>query len=749
MRYHLLLLIFMAVFFTACSNSKTIQNDDIVFENEQIKLVIQKDGLTKSLIFKPKKEECLITTEKFPIFSIIQERPYHNEIKLSHPNKKMKFNANSIKQEGDKLIVGFELIPYRALVKVNVTSDYIGFSIEDFLMEKGDYNINISHPPVFEMNFLQLAVRDRKYFGEWLNVSWDDNIAVNVLATDPYARIDSEKRQDFRILSAGVEKVVKLKGVGAALIVCETEKLLDKIARVEEDFNLPKGVESRRHKMYNASYYWSADVNPGNIDKHLKYAKMAGFRTFMIYYPAFIESVGYRKLGNYDWNRSVYPNGKDDLIKLLNKIKDEGMIPGFHFLHSHIGRDSKYITPEADHRLNLLKIFTLARPLSKNDTVIYVEQNPDNLTMAPRTKVLKIGPELISYENYTTTEPYKFTGCIRGIDNTTINAQPTGYMFGLLDVSEFGSTSVYIDQNTSLQDEIAEKLADIYDAGFRFLYFDGSEGVNAPFWFHVSSAQWKVFKRLKPEPIFAEGAAKTHFSWHMLTGGNAFDAFRPEYQKEAIRKWPAEQAPRMRADFTRVNFGWLRYYLPDDKTIGTQPDILEYVTSRAAAWDCPVSLHANLYFFDKHPRTADNMEVFRRWEEVRLNKRLTNEQKLMLQNVNQEHIMLLDENNEFELQAYDQIDDVAGGSREVRAFIFNRNKNWYAVYWHISDDKNLVLPLDEKKVTLYEKLGQSIPVKSDSDNNITIPVSKRRYLKTIDLSRDELISAFKNAKIIN
>ena len=81
--------------------------------------------------------------------------------------------------------------------------------------------------------------------------------------------------------------------------------------------------------------------------------------------------------------------------------------------------------------------------------------------MANNRRVLKIGTELISYKNYTTTRPYKFTGCVRGIDETTINAQPAGYIFGFLDVSEFGATSVYIDQNSDLQDEVAEKIADI------------------------------------------------------------------------------------------------------------------------------------------------------------------------------------------------------------------------------------------------------------------------------------------------
>ncbi len=367
--------------------------------------------------------------------------------------------------------------------------------------------------------------------------------------------------------------------------------------------------------------------------------------------------------------------------------------------------------------------------------------------MADGCRVIRAGTELISYEGYTTEPPYKFTGCVRGIDNTTINALPAGYFAGILDVSEFGATSVYIDQRTSLQDEIAEKIANIYDAGFQFIYFDGSEGVNPPFGINVALAQYRVFKRLKPAPLFAEGAAKTHFSWHMLSGGNAFDVFQPEELKEQTRKWPAEEAPRMQQDFTRINFGWLGYRIPDETTVGTQPDMLEYVTSRAAAWDCPVSIHANLHTFGIHPRTADNLEVFRRWEEVRKNNWLTAEQKEMLKDLEQEHILLMDEEGSFELQSCEQIENVAGNSREVRAFVFQRKGDFYVVYWHISGDRKLKLPFSKSSVQLFATLGAEEEIQGKESDFIVVPAGARRYLKVKNSSKERVISAFAEAEI--
>ncbi|OGV69415.1 MAG: hypothetical protein A3K18_26040 [Lentisphaerae bacterium RIFOXYA12_64_32] len=722
---------------------------DVTLENRQMKLVISSDGIAKSLLFKPSQTECLIQGKRVPISTITEPRPYQNEVKLAYPNKRTTFKANAVRQEGDKLIISYELIPWEATVGVKIADDYIAFTLEAFNLTE-DYGIAMTEPPISEMWFLRLPIRDLGHWGDWLNVIWNDEVAVNVLAAEPCANADSEEGEGFRILQAGTDEKVKLTGVTAALITCARNELLDKIAIVEEDYGLPHGVASRRHDLYNASYYWTYTVNPTNVDEHIRFAKMGGFRLMNIYYPAFLESRGYRLIGNYDVYRPEYPNGKADLKAMLTKIKKAGITPGCHFLHSHIGRDSKYVTPVPDHRLNLLRIFTLAKPLGKSDTTIHVEQSPIHSTMATNRKVLRIGTELISYEGYTTTPPYTFNGCVRGIDKTTVNAQPAGYMFGLLDVSEFGATSVYLDQYSDLQDEVADGIADLWDAGFRFFYFDGSEGVNPPFWYHVSGAQYRVFSKLKPEPLFAEGAAKTHFSWHMLTGGNAFDVFRPEKLKEETIRHPFREAPRMQDNFTRLNFGWLGYFLPSEKTIGTQPDQLEFVTSKAAAWDCPVSIHADPAALAQHPRTADNFEVFRRWEEVRAKRWLTDEQKEMLRDAEQEFILLLDEKDDFELVACDRIMNVANESRDVIAFTFQRKKALYAVYWHISADRRLELPLNPKDVAALESMGKEIEATAGEGKNTTVvPVGKRRYLKTSRSKKAALIAAFAKARILD
>ncbi|ODS77012.1 MAG: hypothetical protein ABS46_18590 [Cytophagaceae bacterium SCN 52-12] len=726
-----------------------VREGDVVIENDQVRLVIGPDAVVRSLLFKPAGEECLAGGKNIPISTIIQERPYQNEIKLAYPCQETDFKAISIQRDGDLLTIGYELIPYKATVRINIKPSYIEFRLEDFIIDKGGYGQLITAAPVWKIWFLQLPVRERTYYGDLLEVVWDDKIATNILSTDPYTRIAAEKRENCYILKAGAEKEVKLKGAGAVLITCTTDRLLDNIGKVEDDFDLPPGVKSRRSEAYKYSYYFTGDINPGNMRQHLKYAKMGGFRAMSIYYPAFLKSKGYRLIGDFDWNPAHYPNGKEDLRRLLDQVKGEGIIPGFHFLHTFIGLDSRYVTPVPDHRLNLVKLFTLASPLAKDETTIHVDQDPFAIEMADGRRVLKIGSELITYTGYTDTRPYRITGCVRGAFQTKADHHPAGFMLGVLDVSEFGAQSVYINQDNDLQDEMAEKLADIYQAGFQFCYYDGSEGVNAPFWCNIARAQWRVHKRLDPQPLFAEGAAKTHFSWHMLSRGNAFDIFRPEELKESIKAHPAAEAPRMKQNFTHINFGWLGYWTPDENTVGTQPDMLEYVASRAAAWDCPISIQANLKQFENHPRTPDNFEVMRRWEEARIGGWLTEEQKSALKNLEQEHILLIDEQGKFELQPYSQIENVAGNSRDIRAFIFEKGDRLYVVYWHISGAGKLELPLHSKDVTVMEDLQKSASVKlTRRSGHITIPTGNRRYIRIGGATKEQVKTAFQNARVI-
>lgn len=238
----------------------------------------------------------------------------------------------------------------------------------------------------------------------------------------------------------------------------------------------------------------------------------------------------------------------------------------------------------------------------------------ENPAMAPTVKgcrVLTFGGEAFSYESFTTEWPYKFCGVKRCHYNTYPVRHPAGEIGGVLDVSEFGASSIYLDQNSDLQDEIAEKIAAIYDCGFEFVYLDGSEGVGPPCGINVALSQYRVVSKFKTLPVFVEGAAKSHFSWHFQAGANAFDVFPPRVFEEMILKYPYREAKRMQKDFTRVDFGWWGIF-PD-----TTPAMWDFAESKAIEYNCPVTVQMDLDRLKKNPHSEDLLEVLKKWEDYR------------------------------------------------------------------------------------------------------------------------------------
>lgn len=690
------------IFATLCAMGAFASCGDVVLENAHMRLTLGDDAVVKSLVVKPSGAECVDSTERLPLFSVTQDRPFNNEIKLTYPNTETTYSANRVRRDGDNLIVGFEIAPYEACVRVKEASGYLLFELAGFIVKPTDYgSLTMKLPPVRSFRLVQIPLKDRDNFGDWLNVMWDDKAATAVVAAEPMTVINGVRRNGFHLFTADVCRDLKLVGAKAAIVSSETKRFLKCLSDMEDGCGLPNGVKSRQSPKMNASIYWSASITPKTVDEHIALAKQGGFTMMSLYYPCVVKGagndIGYGGIGEYEL-RDEYVNGLSSLTEMLDKIKAAGITPGLHVLQTFIGFKSSYVTPVADHRLGLVRRFTLSRALDVSANDVYVEEDPSACPLVDGARILKFGGELISYEGFVAERPYRFTGIRRGDKKTNVTPHGKGTIGGLLDVSEYGAENCYIDQNTTLQDEIAEKIVRIYNAGFEFMYFDGSEGVNAPHGIHVPNAQYKVVKKMKVPPLFTEGAAKAHFDWHFLGGANAFDVFQPEEFKAMIVKWPQHEAPLMRRNFSRLDFGWWGLRHPKSKlrdgriTVGTQPDMWEFGTSRAAAWDCPATLQVDVATYRSHPRIDDLMEVMRRWEDVRAKNWLTPAQKEALKSQTQEHHLYLNGNGEYELHEIEMLPSPAG-AKEARAFAFRRNGKSVLACWHMSGSGTMKIAL--------------------------------------------------------
>lgn len=738
-----------------------LASDPILIETSDFRLTVGTNAVVKSIVVKATGVEAVDASMDVPLCAAVQDRPFNNEIKLIQPNKRTVYPATGLRWDGDRLVASFEHRQYEAVLAVRKGAGYVAVELEDFRCDrKSTYDyLRMDIPPVASFKVLQIPVRNRKNFGDWLNAVWDETAAVAVVGTSPYPDIDHEKRGESKILFGEVFSGRKLRGAGAALIAAPgREAFLDAMDALERDYGLPRGVQSRRSQyLEEFIFHLSAGFSPKTLDETIAYAQKGGFRLVTFGMSHVTDEIGsWGRFGDYDLRKDFYPNGTNDLRKVLDRFHEAGIKVGLHTLHSHIGLKSRYVTPVADMRLNKTRRFTLAEalPSGTNDiaSLAVLEPTADTVMYEP-CRVLQFGGELLSYKSYTTEPPYRFLGVKRGAWNTTPTAHPRGEIGGILDISEFGTPmSCYLDQNTDLQDEVAAKIATYYNCGFDYIYLDGSEGVNRPFNYHVANGQYRLWKHLRPEPLFGEGAAKTHFGWHMLAGANAFDCFSPKIFKEKLREFPFKQAPFTWQDMSRVDFGWWGFWAPGSKdwwkeTVGVQADMWEYGASVATAWKCAGSILMPLNELEKHKRVNDILETMRRWAEVRRAGGVKESWREELKrDYMQEHHLIKLADGSYDLVRYWQVTAGVGedAGLPVRSFVFERDGYTWIVYWHAFAEGKMRLGLAADKVAVFDEFaGTPVPIRA-VDGGVVIPADNRKYLR-VALPRKTVVDAMQSA----
>ena len=718
----------------------TVSADDVVIQNDEMSLTIGADGLVKSLVHRPTGEECIQPGVDAPACMITQYRPYDNENFLMFPAKPRSFPSNKCYMRGDTLMAEFTDTYDIVKIKIDVTPDYIAFTPvgRDYRIE--DYGVK-RKTELDELTLMQLPLKKRERFGEWLNVMWDDSVAVALVGTHPTTFIDARAERDNTTLLAQTHTSVQLYNSGTALIVASPDSLLERMDALERDYDMPRGVESRRRNEYKMSYYELRDVTVDNIDRNIELARQAGLKTMVVYYVDFAKACGH-----YEW-RPEYPRGMADLQEITRKITEAGMIPGIHIHYSKIAVTDPYINDgNPDRRGNVVARFRLTEPIDSAATVIVVDERPEGVRMENGRRLLQLDDELIMFTDVTATEPYTFTGCERGCYNSKPSAHAAGSEARHLDVDDW-PLFIRVDQNSGIQREIAERLGKNYaDCGFRFVYFDGAEDVPMPYWYNVSRSQLEVYKAMNPAPMWAEGAQKSHYGWHILSRGNAFDIFPPERIRQAMKRYTLRCAEQVACDFTSVNFGWVNYLAPSEKTIGMQPDMYDYICSKALAWDSPISLVANMPEIDSHPRTADNLLAINLWETAKLNNSIDPELKNAMRDPEREWTIMPRKNGRFEIHEVSQITpDSLNAELPVRAFSYKiDNNNTAIVYWDSRGESTIMFDPVDVSLKLAAFDGRSQKVIRDKSGRVTLPADERRVL-SIALPEDEAVKLFIDA----
>jgi hypothetical protein len=735
---------------------------NVVFETPALRLEIGGDGLLRSLKARPSGVEYAWTAAPMPIASVyrggqmaVGSQEAYGEFEAPVYRGGQCFPASAVSLAGDRLTVRFAQANVSATYQVTSAAQYLAFRL---LSLEGD--------SIDRIDLVQLRLRRLPFLGPWINVAYDERFGVCLCAGNIQTNAGMSQYAEYVEMRAVATREVALEGATAVLFGCPDpkERFLDVMEIVERDFGMPAGAKNRRSPVQQYSYLWCSPT-PGDVDQYIALAKRAGFRMILFSYTGFTEGAGH-----FRFNKQ-FPHGLDGLKIVTDRIRAAGLKVGLHIHYSKADRADSYVTPVPDDRLRKVRTFTLSAAVDDKTDTLPVQENPAGCTRDDNRRILKIGKELVAYRDYTTEPPYRFTGCARGHLRTAPSAHPGGAKAGLLDVDDWVKF-IRFDQDTDIQDEAARRLAEVINGTgpYHMLYFDGAEDVHDPFWYHVANAQYRVYRLLDPAPPVCEAAMSGHFSWHIMSRGNAYDVVG-EHIKSFCCEISCRTAPIRARDFTRIEFGWIFQLYRD-----MGPDVLEYVLSRGAAWDCPFSLRLTLAQVAAHPRAQDCFDTIKTWEDARIGGKITEAQRTMFKTLDpkeyeyvkvwyavflprwidawskgtfndQEHHLFVNEQGEYELVPIREVPAVAGG--RVKAFVFQRSlrpADTHVVLWTNQGEAGLLLPVSPERLTVMRPFGTQLPFEKGQSGSV-VPISTRRYLRLAGIGTEQALEILKGAKL--
>jgi len=454
----------------------------------------------------------------------------------------------------------------------------------------------------------------------------DDGFGACALALNLMARVDALPALQ-RDLKASAHARHGLAGAKAALVAAPMEQMLpvlqDTLASVSE---LPvcrvAGPWAREIPFNHGSYLFNfGTLTESNVTDWIEMTRRVGFTQIDNH-----GGGGFFRFGDLELNREKWPDGWDSFKRIVSQLHDAGVGSILHTYAFFIDKRSKYVTPVPDPRLDAFRTFTLAEPLTADAKEIVVNESTASMSTLTgffehNSVVLHLGEELVTFSEFSTAAPWRFTGVPRGAHGTRASAHERGTparhlkeCFGLL----------VPNPESSLFEEIAANHAEVVNrCGFDGIYLDAIDGSSIlrggdECWFWANKFVVEIQKRLQ-RPVGMEMSAMWHHFWQYRTRWQAWDHPRRGHAR-FIDLHAAEVNGGL---MLPLHLGWWDLSAFDPPQIEPcYPEVMEHVGARLIGWDAGISLTAGVSreALNKTPLFARAADILRACEELRRGK---------------------------------------------------------------------------------------------------------------------------------
>ena len=379
------------------------------------------------------------------------------------------------------------------------------------------------------------------------------------------------------------------------------------------------GPWARETPFSHGSYLFNfGTLMESNVTEWVEMVKRVGFTQ--------IDNHGggaFFRFGSMELNEKKWPDGWDSYRRIVARLHESGVGSIFHTYAFFIEKDSKYVKPVPDPRLDAFRTFTLAEPLSAETTEIAVNESTAGMTTVTgffehNSVVLHIGDELVTFGAVSQQAPWRFTGVKRGALGTKAAAHDRGAQARHLKEC-FGLFVPNVE--SSLFVEIAANHADVVNrCGFDGIYLDAIDGSailrgNGDSWYWASKFVVEIQKHLK-HPVGMEMSAMWHDFWQYRTRWQAWD-----YPQRGHKRYIDFHAEGVNGGLLLpLHLGWWGFQSFDPPQIEpSYPDVMENLGARLVGWDAGISLTAGIdrETLRKTPLFGRAMDTLRTCEELR------------------------------------------------------------------------------------------------------------------------------------
>ena len=576
-----------------CSVVSGTQQGPIVIENAHVRYTISTEG--KNLGFLD-----LVSGTDY----LRRERP---SVCAMVRCRGTEYPVTSAVLEKGRLTVVFDGANVKAVLRVESRESYIRIVVEDVSGDNIESLVFLNIP---------LALQGRP----------DESFGSCALSLNLITRVNQLPALQSNLEASCYDKF-GMEGAKVAIVAMPMEKMLTALKQVLAEANeMPHctvaGPWAHDVPFNHGSYLFNfGSLMESNVDEWIAMAKNLGVTQ--------IDNHGGRtffRFGDFVLDSHKWPQGWDTYRRIVKRLHDVGIGSIFHTYAFFIDKESKYVTPVPDKRLDAFRTFTLAESIDPNSTEITVNESTSGMNTVTgffehNSVILHIDDELITFGAVSQEPPWRFTKLRRGALGTKSATHQKGAKarhlkecFGLL----------VPDVESSLFEEIAKNHADIVNScEFDGIYLDAIDGSSIlrgadECWYWADKFVFDIQKHLT-KPVGMEMSAMWHHFWQFRTRWQAWD-----YPQRGHKRFIDIHAASVNSGLLLpLHFGWWNFQQFNPPQVEpTYPDVIEYLGARLIGWDAGVSLTGSIDRdrLNEVPLFRRAVDILRTCEELRRDK---------------------------------------------------------------------------------------------------------------------------------